>query len=132
MLLQKERVNGNYYTVKKIIMKLELKYLSGYLPYELQVLNTVTNRKCVLSESTISKILKNSANYLLILRPFNDYKLIIESGKELSHSEIDMIDKNPDSINKISFEAIEVMLEHHVDIYRLIDKGLAVSIHDVV
>lgn len=109
-----------------------LKYLSGYLPYELQVLNTVTNRKCVLSESTISKILKNSANHLLILRPFHDYKLIIESGKELSHSEIDMIDKNPDSINKISFEAIEVMLEHHVDIYRLIDKGLAVSIHDVI
>lgn len=110
----------------------QLKYLSGYLPHKLQVLNTITNRKCVLSESTISKILKNSSNHLLILRPFSDYKLIIESGKELSHSEMDMIDKNPDSINKISFEAIEVMLEHHIDIYNLIEKGFAISIHDAI
>ena len=67
----------------------------------------------------------------LILKPLTDYSEILEITDEMTDFEISMIDENPDLIKRISYEAIEKMFKHHIDIFGLIEKGLAISIHDV-
>ena len=67
-----------------------------------------------------------------ILKPFSDYAEILEITDEMNDYEIQMIEDSPDLIKRLPFDVIEKMFKNHIDVFGLINFGLAVSVHDVV
>ena len=45
----------------------------------------------------------------------------------MTEFEMDMIEENPDLIDKISYRAMQKMFKHHIDMRGLINHGLAVK-----
>jgi hypothetical protein len=68
----------------------------------------------------------------LVLKPFSDYTEILEITDEMNDYEIQMIEDNPDLIKRLPYDVVEKMFKNHIDVFGLINFGLAVSIHDVV
>lgn len=123
-------------------MKLELKHLSSYLPYKLQIktrdeimtmVYTSEYYRELADENTnpvaLSVVFEN--NYEMILRPLADFKKFDEILDEMSDFEIKMIKDNPDLTTRLSYDVILVMLKNHIDIFGLIDFGIATAFHDV-
>ena len=67
-----------------------------------------------------------------ILKPFYDYADVLEITDEMNDYEIQMIEDNPDLIKRLPYDVIEKMFKNHIDVFGLINFGLAVSTHDVV
>ena len=129
-------------------MKLELKHLAPYLPYGLEVKHTIINKhsKIIGIEFTHELRIRLSnglyAYYdkilLPILRPFSDLKYKSTSELKSKYNINDDIifwiqeltEKNIE-IKYLTVETYNFLLQHHFDIFGLIDKGLAISIHDV-
>jgi hypothetical protein len=135
-------------------MKLELKHLAPYLPYGLNINEGGVNREltgikikkdgslCVNYDSIMYAAL---GNFKPVLRPLSDLskELKLKDGSRLYPSEqlgissidIDGIvyDGNEHyGINYLFYTHIKALLEWHFDVFGLIEKGLAISIHDVV
>lgn len=131
-------------------MKLELKHLAPYLPYDLsfyyESLDGKKQHSWILTSEKLDFALlcQNKP----ILRPISDLlqKLdFFEIGDDNNYSiEFDngniKLIKNLKSIadNKCYFDiqflpyvVVQQLIEWHFDVFGLIDKGLAVSIHDV-
>jgi len=132
-------------------------FLAPYFPYDLRLIykdcQTLRKRKATLTaiskidiETTYKKKINGCSGDLigwtghnnvsemqvkLILKPFEDYSKILEITDEMNDYEIQMIEDNPDMIKRLGYDVIEKMLKHHIDIFGLINKRLAVSIHDV-
>lgn len=75
-----------------------------------------------------------------ILRPLSDLTKEIEHNGERfvpmdvlydDFRETDLLHFNPNDIFNQSYNLVQKVLEWHFDVFGLIDKGLAVSIHDV-
>lgn len=66
-----------------------------------------------------------------VLNPFSDYSEIQEITDEMNDYEIMMVEDNPDLIKRLPYDVIEKMFKNHIDIFGLINFGLAISIHDV-
>ena len=133
-------------------MKLELKHLAPYLPYNLKLkINTpigTFNRDFQLDCGHDFNLHLSQGNVKPILRPLSDLleKLdFFEIGDdsnysiEFDHGNIKLIE-NLESIadNKSYFDiqflpyaVVQQLIEWHLDIFGLIPAGLAVSIHDV-
>ena len=131
-------------------MKLELKHLAGYLPYELKIEckdNSELGESSYISEMTglhESGVDDNYGNNWTfgikpILRPLSDLTKEIEVNGEkfvphtklggrpnLKDYDIVYLSKN---IDNMSFGLIQKLLEWHFDIYGLIENGLAININ---
>lgn len=128
-------------------MKLELKHLSAYLPYGLM---------CELKDQKKIKIAKLCGAYIdnsyaffdtvesehgydgikPILRPLSDLTkdenfYINFCDMFISENHIDYIceSKNNISNSGLSYSCIIFLLEHHFDVFGLIDQGLAIDIN---
>jgi hypothetical protein len=90
-------------------------------------------------KSAVSQLNEFNLPYVLnhckpILRPFSDYAEILEITDEINDYEIQMLEDNPDLIKRLPlpYGVFEKMFKNHIDVFGLINFGLAVSIHDVV
>lgn len=130
-------------------MKLELKHLAPYLPYGLKFMPTEYNKK--INQLSYLSTIHNSEEFGVngftskwikpILRPLIDLKIFEKELYELcvvkgiyrtefiyNYSTIlnGKIDEKPINIYVYNF-----LIEYHFDVFGLIDKGLAISIHDI-
>jgi hypothetical protein len=115
-------------------MKLELKHLAPYLPYDvnIKIINTNRNYKV----NTIKKLsnqlfsdyfLKSATIFKPILRPLSD---LINSNVKDEHGEpIDYEYKSLSLIQLNAYYKIELLFKNHFDVFGLIEKGLAIDVN---
>jgi hypothetical protein len=128
-------------------MKLELKHLAGYLPYGLGIYSETYGIKSIMTISgnggdnpsdSIESVL--SGKFKPLLRPVSSLdtqELINDLHGNLPDNVFDWIDSfNLNSVDKneailcAPFPVIQWCYKNHIDIYGLIDKGLAIAIED--
>ena len=129
-------------------MKLELKHLAPYLPYGLkakfQSTNKKTCRKYVIG--TISAMYSDCSiccydtvnatpdNFKPILRPLSDYTDI--NSDTMNSLNCDMSDQiqisefasKKISLSSVSAGAYDILISNHIDVFGLIDQGLALPL----
>ena len=129
-------------------MKLELKHLAPYLPYGLkakfQSINKKTCRKYVIG--TISVMYSDCSiccydtvnatpdNFKPILRPLSDYADI--NSDAMNSLNCDMSEQiqisefasKRISLSSVSVGAFDILVSNHVDVFGLIDEGLALPL----
>lgn len=124
-------------------MKLELKHLAPYLPYELNLV-----------EGKLSSISCRWGTVRYVDTDSDDYNTSLERIKPILKSLSECTDINSPFLSSINadlpiqmqicdlankrigywnccYEAINIMSEHHLDFFGLIDAGLAVEIKNV-
>lgn len=135
-------------------MELKLKYLAGYLPYKLKILTNSVIREMVCELSSIETGSKrtsitnviNGIGHKPILHPLSDiakyckdlgfvpirkfYDMRHVSDFELIAWEKELI-KDIKNDKEFKLSDFKKLYEWHFDIYGLIEKDLAISIHDV-
>ncbi|RZL97274.1 MAG: hypothetical protein EOO88_62700 [Pedobacter sp.] len=138
--------------------KLTLEYLAPYLPYKLVLGLTNSHAPIICTGLTIHEdgIMahhkKGSVNvslekwYKPILRPMSDLlKVISHNGKKIClvewledfyctldlHEQAIRLTNDIRWVNQCDYMLIVHLIEHHFDVFGLIEKGLAISIHDV-
>lgn len=124
-------------------MKLELKHLAGYLPYELNTKYQLSKVEVLITEQIDEvrdkKLTLDNCDFVLkfckpILRPLSDLT------KEIEVNEEKFIPKDWIGYNYIgenlgtnmatwSHRTVQKLLEWHFDIYGLIEKCLAIDIN---
>jgi hypothetical protein len=128
--------------------KLELKHIVGYLPYELKIQGQTHGQIETIVCCTDTSVYIQTDSFKLIawadlfevkpiLRPLSDYSNL--NSKSMCDLDIDLCDQMElqdyaDSLmalQSVSFGVIEIMQKNHIDMYRLIDKGLAISYDDI-
>lgn len=128
-------------------MELELKHLAGYLPYRLGIYSETYGIKSIMTISgnggdnpsdSIESVL--SVKFKPLLHPLSSLdtqKLINDLHGNLPDNVFDWIDSfNLNSVDKneailcAPFPVIQWCYKNHIDIYGLIDKGLAIVIED--
>ena len=137
-----------YREFKNKTMKLELKHLAPYLPYGLKVILKSTDNNTIprIFSITLLYSYSNDINDIKpILRPLTDLTEEIEvkghSAGSFKTCTLDQLngmmsmEDEFESIHKRSmvltypYEAIQLLLEYHFDVFGLIDKGLAIDIN---
>src|SRR5690606_13632168 len=127
-------------------MKLELKHLAPYLPYGLRLFHAEYKAKHILDisikeviyDSEMSAVtltaMVNGNEYLKpLLRPLSDLTKEIEhNGEKFVPSELlnfDFSDLSQLDYEYIPYNLATFLLEHHFDIFGLIENGLAIDIN---
>jgi hypothetical protein len=121
--------------------KLELKHLAPYLPYDVEVelKNEIVHNQIILD---VDSLRRNGLSYIKpILRPLSDLTKEIDwrnDGKKILFEKL-FFRENSLKLNKelritngkpisefLTYGIVEKMLEHHFDVFGLIEKGLAI------
>lgn len=124
-------------------MKLELKHLAPYLPYELKIDDTMTagySKKlmtpsedvaCFISiNSVISRKVKP------ILRPLSDltkdtgggnYVDVISTSRKMTEKLVEIINNDGFRHERLRVWQSDILIKEHFDIFGLIDAGLAID-----
>ena len=129
-------------------MKLELKHLAPYLPYELKVLSSFSESATISSLHLTDLESRKAVNLQLdgvpitfrgdnldsikpILRPLSDLKNseneIREMIVEYSYSDLSWILVN--DLSEIRQSTFNLLIQNHFDVFGLIEKGLAIDIN---
>lgn len=129
-------------------MNLELKQIVPYLPYQLKIktdkmfkgnpIMELSHENVYNKLSLVSFLLFQQKNYKPILIPLSDFADI--NSKKMCELNFDIstqIDLNELAIKykhytSCYYTTANACFENHIDIFGLIDKGLAISVHDVV
>ena len=125
--------------------KLELKYLAPYLPYGLKSANVYVKQygltKPLIEDVVASNIMKytdGSSDAKPILRPLSEIKNFEDIMDEFSEYSWEMFEnaffvlgRTLNCFDSITYTIAELCFKHHIDIFGLIDKGLAISYSDV-
>jgi len=128
-------------------MKLELKHLCAYLPYNVSIIINSDNVATIVPEN-ITFILNNQEKCKLPLRPMSDitkeiwingkkfvpmrYFFELYGGGYYSYESFCTHEKFTITENSsIYFEDAQKLIEWHFDIFGLIDAGLAININDI-
>lgn len=110
------------------IMKLELKHLAPYLPYKLKLYNRQGIIRTMYTFESNDKSINiadvDCLNYKPILKPLSDL-LKLGSNENWWRIRIET------GICSIDYDLMQGLLKEHYDVFKLIDKGLAVNINDV-
>jgi len=128
-------------------MKLELKHLVGYLPYNAKILDFVNGGNCIINDTYVLEP-KNCHRCLTfaeetekpILRPLSDLtKENVLEMIECSDFESIYFNENPIDLIFINTEDktylsdiirnMDFLFKNHFDIYGLIENGLAIDIN---
>jgi len=123
-------------------MKLELKHLAPYLPYGLKlsygcIIGVENDCIDTLWVDNISHPFKGYGTFVVkpILRPLSDLKkddleflanilqVTIATVKSFTNKGL------RNNFNNVSYRRFTILLEHHFDVFGLIDKGLAIDIN---
>ncbi|SNB04672.1 hypothetical protein KU06062659_1100003 [Flavobacterium psychrophilum] len=123
-------------------MNLELKHLAPYLPYELELVarNVVseTPKRIFgkLNSMNIMSLVENDTLYKPILRPMSDLHCDFEIDdcnvyNSLSARSRSDLNYSEPSFTKWAYDDIQKVLKLHFDVFGLIEKGIAISIHDL-
>lgn len=137
-------------------MKLELKHLAPYLPYDIRckILNYKSDYvgreyghlegyyflagKCHYMFGGKSEAGKTSDLFIPILKPLSDYcgTMIAREGMDLLNCDLESINEIWDlqgtkDLDVVSLKTYNVMCRNHLDFNNLIPQGLAISIHDI-
>ena len=117
--------------------KLELKHLvyQGYTPLKVVFEDGAMDLiQSIDYFNGVIEFLNNTSNHLLSqgtfkleLKPLEEYLKIEEITDEMTEFEMGMIEEQPDLIERISYEAMQKMFKHHIDIWGLINQGLAIK-----
>lgn len=123
-------------------MKLELKHIAPYLPYGVQIevtdycieLGSYEQKKETYTTTLDAYGLHYfNTNVRLILRPLSDLTKEIEhNGEKLVPSKLlnfDFSDLSQFDYEYIPYNLAAFLLEHHFDIFGLIENGLAIDIN---
>lgn len=132
-------------------MKLELKHLAPYLPYGLKVHESFSNRIGELRSLNINGKVNVLHKVIWcfeieeikpILRPLSDltkelyqHEILIRWGGGLSEkAKVKWLNDITDEIkltayNALRYDFVELLFEHHFDVFGLIPQGLAISIN---
>ena len=127
--------------------KLELKHLAPYLPYGIDTLYRLSDVIGIVNRDEIrhKKLSTDSVSFVLnyckpILRPLSEIKQFEDIMDEFSeyswdafenHFFCDLLGRSLNCFDVVNFTIMELCFKHHLDIFGLIDKGLAVSYSDV-
>lgn len=128
-------------------MTLELKHLAPYLPYKLKVKSidifendptfTMTIKEGGRRNATIDWILREHENFKPILRPISDFYDInapafIDTNFDVS-TQLVLVElcSKKQHYSGLTYSDMQEFLREHIDVFNIIEKGLAVSIHDV-
>lgn len=124
-------------------MKLQLKHLAPYLPYELQIFSestksiyTLVHYRNIL-DTNIEEVLQIDW-YKPILRPLTDLKYINEDNKHNILEEVGLLSLalnngniyaqiRESKIKTTRYEVYEYLFKNHFDVFGLIEKGLAIN-----
>lgn len=128
-------------------MKLELKHIVPYLPYELEVLDALNQKVKVIGVKNETYFIDGGNVYAYgdiqdckpILHPLSDLTKEIEvngenfvPNKRLKFGENKLRTISRAKIlSETSYRAISLLIEWHFDVFGLIEAGLAISIHDI-
>ena len=136
-------------------MKLELKHIAPYLPYGLQIRDTTNdidwtldavkdalytlrdNEHICIANFFSENMDKKEIIHKPILRPLSDYKEVV--CEKMGDLNIDILDQirisefanGERSLDEIFYSTYIIMLENHIDIFGLIDAGLAISKNEI-
>lgn len=127
-------------------MKLELKFLASYLPYGLNLYFEDTKKQypLVVHNSSVSMVggfviseVLNEPMLKPILQPMSDFKDI--NSKAMNELNCDLstqmairdLANREIGLSSFSLTDAEYCFYEHIDIYRLIEQNLAISIHDL-
>ena len=130
-------------------MKLELKHLAPYLPYDLEFYvqhanGTRLNNWCMTIDTDLRIVLERQNKP--ILRPLSDLTKEMNHEKNIvnfipiralqlhNHIKIDsdgLVTDGKDEygINWLSYESFQLLLKWHFDVFGLIEQGLAIDIN---
>lgn len=114
-------------------MELKLKHLTSYIPYKVNIFDISngiqTFEACYeFKTSNINRVLNTmKETEKIVLTPLSEYKSFPEIIDEMSEYEIQMIDENPDMVNRLPYDVIELMFKNHIDIFGLIKNELAID-----
>jgi len=128
--------------------ELELKHIAPYLPYGIKMYFEKSGRIELLTGIQLSIhsdhytfnftdkwIDPNIWNYKLILRPLSDYDninlfAVIDLNCDLTNQiELESYATNKIGLSDLSYLTVELCFQNHIDIFRLIDAGLAIDIN---
>lgn len=118
-------------------MKLELKHLAGYLPYEVKIYACHNEYVLELEEDCNSEgisVRETIENYHKpILRPLSDLTKEIEVNGEkfVPNNWFGRKGLKLESIQDEKFHIVQKLLQWHFDIYGLIENGLAIDINTI-
>ena len=124
-------------------MELELKHLSVYLPYDVnvkivkQIRNYKINQIRKLNIQLFWDFSRKKENIIIpVLRPIKDvetFKYKPRYGKEITVSQILTIENMENlllnNIDEIPYAIINILFKYHFDVFGLISKNLAVDIN---
>ena len=115
-------------------MKLELKHLAPYLPYELNIQNNSGDfHKMTGYTLDAYFIKKHTVSPRPILRPLSDFNkgLYSEIFKTfyLNWQNSEDFCLTPIGVNSVSYELANILIKNHFDIFGLIEKGLAINVN---
>jgi hypothetical protein len=120
-----------------IITKYEL---APYLPYELKVKNgdkveTLNNIHAIETYMGASWYCKSSEgtffglkSVIPLLKPLHLFKDIEEITDEMTIREIESISDGFNVLDITNYRAVSLMFKHHIDVFNLINKGLAIDV----
>lgn len=120
-------------------MKLELKHIVGYLPYDLRIKNSTTEMPLTGAylDELNDPLWGFDDTYKPILRPLSDLTKEIEVNREkfvpsqeydyLRFEEISTFKGGCNAMKFIQVRELELLYEMHFDIHGLIEQGLAIS-----
>jgi len=123
-------------------MELELKYLAPYLPYDLKVKHESRlgniKKEAILTMSDFTwlrnqKYFKPMLRKKTYLHRLQDEILIRWGGGLSNNAKGKWLKEVTDNMmysafNSLSYDVIEFMLENHIDVFGLIDAGLATEL----
>lgn len=132
-------------------MKLELKHLTPYLPYNLQLyiygqthfensicdLKWLDNSNKAFFDGDWNNITDNSEYFKPILRPLSDLTNEIEERENfkylgnVKYCHAFTMDEKQVGILAMPYYVLEKLFKGNFDVFSLIEKGLAISVHDV-
>lgn len=118
-------------------MKLELKHIAPYLPYELKGVFTIYNTEQTVRSLSVIYINRELEyrHFKPILRPLSDLTKKIENyNLDLSIREVNKLEKliktnDTQQYQNLEYSTIIFLCANHYDFQNLIPKGLAIDIN---
>jgi len=114
--------------------------LAPYLPYELKVknnnkvetLNDLHAIETYLGAIWYCKTVEGSFICLKttvpLLKPLHLFNSIVEITDEMTVREINLMSEGYNVLDFVNYRAVTLMIKNHIDVFGLIDRGLAIDI----